>query len=98
MIYNGTSSVQYSLQILYICIHFYFYFLQLKEVTSLKNELTRKVEDLNEQLEHILKVSDHTNSKLIQRDNDFQNAKLSRVMNSYLSLQLLLYFISVSLI
>ena len=54
-------------------------------MTSLKNELAGKVEDMSEQLEHMLKVSDHTNSKLVQRDNDVQNAKLSRVKSSYFS-------------
>ena len=64
----------------------------------MKNDLARKVEDLSDQLEHLLKVSDHTNTKLLQRDNDFQNAKLSRVMNSYLSLHTFRYFINMSLI
>ena len=56
---------------------------QLKEVTSLKNELEGKLEDLNEQLEHALKVSDHTNNKLMQKNNDIHHEKLSRVINYY---------------
>ena len=46
----------------------------------MKNDLEKRLEDLSEKLEHMLKVSDHTNIKLVERDNDVQNVKLSKVL------------------
>eukprot|EP00795_Rhopilema_esculentum_P002426 gene2426-18079_t len=51
---------------------------KLDEVSSLKNELANKVDDLTEQLEHALKVTNHTNSRLVQKAADVQNAQSSR--------------------
>lgn len=57
-------------------------FLQLKEVKSLKCELERNLEDLKEQLEHALRVSDHTSNKLMKKNSYIEQGKLSRVCRS----------------
>ncbi len=51
----------------------------MSDLESQRNELLNKVDDLTEQLEHTLKVSDHTSSKLAQRAADVQTAKQTRV-------------------
>eukprot|EP00794_Sanderia_malayensis_P006173 gene6173-6884_t len=50
----------------------------VSDLQAQRNELLVKVDDLTEQLEHTLKVSDHTNNRLAQKSADVQVAKKTR--------------------